>query len=92
MARLNAPKNAFAGMAAAPKGMGQSARNSRGPVEDAADQKGDQMRPMAGPSGGLSGGVQRPVGQAMRKSPGRDMAGSGHMGGWADKMHPTGRK
>lgn len=29
-----------------PKGMGSSARNSAGPVEDKADKRGDAMRPL----------------------------------------------
>jgi|SRR5579859_2080134 len=90
-----AAQNAFAGMskgsAAYPSKGSSSDRDSAGnPREDAADRKGDQMRPMNGPAGSLNGGVDRPVGQAMRKSPGRDM-GRGHMGDWADRVHPAGR-
>lgn len=36
-----------------------------------------------------AGGVDRPVGKSTAKpSPGRDMDGRGHMGDWADRIHP----
>ena len=87
-----------------PKGLGGSVRNSAGPMEDRADKAGDGMRPMGGKSGPavrgpVGGGVDiatsRPGSQTGRTQAkgsnsggARDMAGSGHMGGWADKMHP----
>lgn len=81
------------GSANAPKSTLRS-KSQPSPITSRVDKSysmgaGGVDRPMTGPSGGLSGGVDRPVGQAQRTSPGRDMAGGGHMGDWADKAHPV---
>lgn len=51
-----------------------------GPAEDKADLRGDVMRPRVDPRTSV-----QPTG-------GADAAGQGHMGAWADKVHPPGGK
>lgn len=73
----------------APKDSDRSV-NSRGanPRPDHILGPGGVARPLSDTSVTPSR-VDRPVGKNMRTSPGRDMSGNGHMGGWADSEHPT---
>lgn len=80
--------------ASPPRQSGKTPRDSDKPVNSkGANPRPDKIlgdggvaRPMDGAV--ASSRVDRPVGKAMRTSPGRDMAGSGHMGSWADSEHP----